>query len=238
MYLSVVIQITAFILATVALFLNINANVGLSTAQEIQLTVASNILNHIPSSYNLTNDNVTISEDNLRILEQCTVYVEEHIPIVPPFNTTIVVNLTAAQAGLDALLASMEGRGTIVVEQVGTVAISETGNTSVPYSKEHIVFANSNMHYIGIEPTITMMIEQNGTTGLSFGGWNPPIDIINGNEYNAIYDLNQLDIQTALPVMRVQKKSYPQGTTLIVVDESETAVNAGDVVAVTRKLQL
>ena len=230
------LQITAFIIATVALFLNIDAAVGLSTDQRIQLSIDINVLATIPSSYSIYPDNVTVS--GLQSLIQCTEYVETHIPILIYFNTTIVINVASIEQQLANLTTLMEGRGVITVAQVGTVMISET-NTTIPYSKEYITFGNSTLWYIAINPTQTMMVSSgmNGKTTVTFNGWSPPTGIAGSNGYNAIYDNNQLDIQSALPVIRVQKKQY-LASGAILLSESPVALNEGDVISVARRLQL
>ncbi len=230
------LQITAFTIATVALFLNINAGVGLSINQRIQLSIDVNLLGSIPSTFPIYLDNITVNTNGLRSLVQCTEYVETHIPTADYFNTTILINLTFAEAQLANLTTLMEGRGVITVEQVGTVVVVET-NATLPYSKEYITFGNAALHYIAIEPGLLMTVIPNGTTGLTFNGWSPPVGTGASSGYNAIYDINQLDIQSALPVLRVQKKQYLDNGE-IWLSESAVAINEGDVVSVVRRLQL
>jgi len=239
MFFSVVklLQITAFIIATVALFLNINAGVGLSKDQHIQLSIDVNILNGVPSTYPIYPDNVTVDTSGLRFLTQCTEYIEANIPVLEYFNTTIIINTTVAEAQLANLTAFMEGRGLVSVEQVGTVQIVET-NATLPYFKEYITFGNSALHYIGIDPSLTYMtVQQNGTMTITFIGWSPSIGLAGSTGYNAIYDTNQLDIQSALPVLRVEKKQYLDNGAIL-LSESPVALNEGDVVSFVRRLQL
>jgi hypothetical protein len=238
MLLSIVVQITSFIIATVALFLNINAGVGLSSSQRIQLSVDINLLNAVPSTYAIYMDNVTVNTDGIRTLTQCTEYVETHVPVVPPFDATIVINTTYAEEQLANLTVVAEGRGTITVLQVGNVTVEET-NAVLSYSKEYITFGDSALHYIAIEPGTVMYVAagKNGTVALTFSEWSPAIGSYGSTGYNAIYDINQLDIQSALPVIRVQKKQFLENGA-IVVGESTVAINEGDVVSVTKRLQL
>ncbi len=237
-----ILQATAFIIATVALFLNINAAVGLSTDQRIQLSVDVNILDSLPSSYPLWADNITVNTAGIRTLDQCVIYVETHVPIVQSFNTTIIINTTYAEAQLANLTSLMQSRGIVHIEQLGTVQIVET-NATIVYSKEYITFANTALHYIGIPATTTMTVPagMNGTTALTFTNWSPSLGVSDFwygcTGYDAIYDINQLDIQSALPVMRVQKKQYLDNGA-ISVGESTVALNQGDVLAIVRNLQL
>jgi hypothetical protein len=231
----IVLQCLAFLIATVALFLNIDAGVGLSSAQHIQLSVDINLLSQIPSSFPIYPDNVTVDTAGLRTLAQCTEYVETHVPIVEYFNTTITVNLTYAEMQLANLTTLMEGRGTVTIGQVGTVRIEET-NVTVPYSQEYITFGNSQLHYVAVEPTLTMAV-LSSTTALTFSGWAPPIGIAGSTGYNAIYDANQLDVQSALPAIRVEKKQYLDSGA-IVLGESTVMIGVGDVVSVRERLEL
>ena len=230
------LRITVFIIATVALFLNINSGVGLSSDQRVQLSINVNQLNALPSSYALYLDNVTINTHDLRSLSHCTDYVETHIPVVQYFDTTIVIDTSSIETQLASLLVTMEGGGTVTAEQTGHVHVTET-NATLQYAREYIVFGNAPLHYVAIETGTLMTATQNGTVALTFNGWSPSIGLSGSTGYDAIYDTNQLDIQSALPVIRVQKNRYMDNGAII-VGESAVAINVGDSVAITKRLQL
>jgi len=235
MSLTIIVQILVFVVATIALLLNINAAVGLSNAQHDTLNVDIHHLSEVPSSYPISLDNVTINEEILRTLSTCTDYVKENVPVIPPFDPTIIIDLSTAEQELTALQSLMGMRGMIQVVQSGSVYVTEI-NATIPYSLESLFFANVSLDNVGIDPTVTYYVTQNGTTGLTFDDWNPSIGLVGTSGYNSIWDQNQLDIQTALPVMLVKKKTFIG--TAIIVGDADVAVNAGDVLAIVKKLQL
>jgi len=230
---------TAFILATIALFLNINAGVGLSSGQRVALTVSINLLNQVPLSYGLSMDNVTVDSDALRIVTECKDYVQTHIPIIPPFDTTIVIDTSVPTATLSNLLTLMESRGTVHILQNGQVRVQPewVNSPNVTYSKEYIVFGNAALNYVAIPLNMSaIQVETNGTVSITFDNWTPSIGIVGSTGYDAIYDENPLKISSAVPVIRLKKKDF--NGTAIVLRDSLVALNEGDVFGFTRRILL
>lgn len=230
---------TAFVLATIALLLNINAGVGLSTNQRVALTVSINILNQIPSSYGLTLDNVTVDTDALRVVTECKDYVQTHVPVIPPFDTTIIVDTSVPAAILMNLLTMMEYRGTVHILQNGHVRVQPewVNSPNVTYSKEYIVFGNAALDYVAIPLGVaTIQVETNGTVSITFDNWDPSIGIVGSTGYDAIYDENPLKVSSALPVISLKKKTF--NGTAIVLQDTPVGLNEGDVFGFTKRLLL
>lgn len=207
---STVLMSISFAVATISLILNVSIKNDKYPTRMIPFT-----------PFNLKFENTSISKLPLKIFTDCVLYVENNVPVIPDFNTTINIPFI-----------SFPNYYTGVLNVIRNGVTNVNGLLQLNYTVNDLNVGNSTVRFVQIEDPMIYIVQDNNTVSFTFDSIYP-LDNYGGIE--GIYDLKQLKIQSAPgPTLRLDKLEF-NGTGFVLTPANLTA---GMVVGITRPIQV
>lgn len=229
----VALWISSFLLSLVALCIHVNPS------NQATLRVVTNTLYHLllttQTFSNYPPSNVTVDEYQLRLLMDCETFVLANVP-----NTTA---LMAELLVFDPTTPTVPppvvplSTGVVTTVQSGTVVVNNV--TVLPYQLQYMLVDAGHLNYVSMLANSTLYyVVNNGTLDLVLDNWSPPIyeSVVPSGGFDPIYDRQRTKVQSAADMIFPSIKRF--NGTAIVLSDTVNPLYVGDVVAITRAVQL